>query len=340
MSAFVRSTDASEQEADSRNFTGKGPWVVAWRRLRAKPAAWIAAAMIVVIAAAALAAPLYAHLLDGLPVFRSNISGTTVINGETVDVLQSGVNGAVGVTPIGPTWDITNFFLGADGQGRDVMARLLYGGRNSLIIGGSAAIICCFFGGLLGIVAGFFGGVLDTILSRLFDILWAFPVYLLAISLSIVLVQDGLRIGPLHVSPDSIVIPTLIIALIYIPYVARPIRAHTASMKDRAFVKAATSVGASRMRILVKDVVPNVLPSLLVYVPIMIALSMLIEAALSFLGVGVQDPQASWGTIINDGLSLIYTRPAVALVPGLCIAATAIAFNVLGDALRDALDFN
>lgn len=295
-------------------------------------------AVIFLITAAAIAAPLYAQWLEGLPVFRSNISGTTMLNGEEVDVLQSGVDGAVGVTPIGPTWDFTNYFLGADSQGRDVMARLLYGGRNSLVIGGSAALICCFSGGLLGVIAGFFGGILDTVLSRLFDIMWAFPVYLLAISLSIVLVQGGLQFGPISVDPDSIVIPTLIIALIYIPYVARPIRAQTASLKNRTFVKASISVGASKRHILIKDVIPNILPSLLVYVPIMIALSMLIEAALSFLGVGVQDPQASWGTIINDGLSLIYTRPAVALVPGLCIAATAIAFNILGDALRDSLD--
>lgn len=340
MSSAAQSSNLASSPPASHGDAGRGPWVVAWHKLRAKPAAWIAAAVILLITAAAIAAPLYVQWLDGIAVFRSNISGTTIVNGEEVDVLQSGVDGAVGVTPLGPTWDISNYFLGADSQGRDVMARLLYGGRNSLIIGGSAALICCFFGGLLGVVAGFFGGVVDTILSRLFDIVWAFPVYLLAISLSIVLVQGGLHLGPIQVNPDSIVIPTFIISLIYIPYVARPIRAHTASLKNRAFVKASTSVGASKGRILAKDVIPNVLPSLLVYVPIMIALSMLIEAALSFLGVGVQDPQASWGTIINDGLSLIYTRPAVALVPGLCIAATAVAFNILGDALRDSLDVN
>nr|WP_198008408.1 ABC transporter permease [Leucobacter salsicius] len=297
--------------------------------------------MIVLITAAAVCAPLYLSLLSpDTAVFNSNINGTTVINGEEVDLLQSGVDGSFGVTPIGPTWDLTNYFLGADAQGRDVMARILFGGANSLLIGGVAAFLCCLVGGGLGVIAGFFGGITDSILSRLFDVLWAFPVYLLAISLSIILVQNGFSWGPINLESDSLMIPTLIIALIYVPYVARPIRAQTVAIKNRTFVKASTSLGSSRMRTLVRDVIPNVLPSLLVYIPIMIALCMLIEAALSFLGVGVQEPEASWGTIINDGLAMMYTRPMVALVPGLLIAATAAAFNILGDALRDSLEAN
>ncbi|WP_017792072.1 ABC transporter permease [Leucobacter salsicius] len=341
MSSFLKPVVRSAEAAQATVELGTGPWATAWRKLRVKPAAWSAVAVIVLITAAAVCAPLYLSLLSpDTAVFNSNINGTTVINGEEVDLLQSGVDGSFGVTPIGPTWDLTNYFLGADAQGRDVMARILFGGANSLLIGGVAAFLCCLVGGGLGVIAGFFGGITDSILSRLFDVLWAFPVYLLAISLSIILVQNGFSWGPINLESDSLMIPTLIIALIYVPYVARPIRAQTVAIKNRTFVKASTSLGSSRMRTLVRDVIPNVLPSLLVYIPIMIALCMLIEAALSFLGVGVQEPEASWGTIINDGLAMMYTRPMVALVPGLLIAATAAAFNILGDALRDSLEAN
>jgi peptide/nickel transport system permease protein len=244
----------------------------------------------------------------------------------------------LGVTPIGPTWDVHHYFLGADVQGRDVMARVLYGGRDSLLIGVSSAVLCCLVATLLGVAAGYFGGVLDAILSRVFDVVWAFPVYLLAISLSVVLLTSGLRLGFVTIQGDSLWLPIIIIAVIYVPYVARPLRGVVLSLRNRDFIQAGVGIGGTDARILRKDVLPNVLPTMLVFIPLMTAVNMLTESALSFLSIGVQPPNASWGTIINDGLGLLYTRPAVTMAPGLMIVITAVALNLLGDGVRSALD--
>ena len=142
--------------------------------------------LLALVVALSLLAPVYADSIAHTEPFRSNLGGTTTIDGRRVPVMEASSAGlGLGVTPIGPTWDPGNYFLGADGQGRDVAARLLYGGRNSLLIGISAALLTCLLGTLVGLVAGFFGGVVDGVLSRLLEVVWAFPVYLLAISLSI-----------------------------------------------------------------------------------------------------------------------------------------------------------
>jgi peptide/nickel transport system permease protein len=271
--------------------------------------------------------------------FASNVNGTTTIDGQKVQLLQSSTTGlGLGVTPIGPTWDVSNYFLGVDDQGRDVMARMLYGGRNSLLIGLTSAVLCCLLATILGLIAGYFGGVTDSIIARILDVVWAFPVYLLAISLSVVLLTSGLIIGPVHIGAGSLFLPIVIIGVIYVPYVARPIRGQVMALREREFLQASIGLGASDWRILRREVLPNVLPSVIVFLPLMTALNMITESALSFLSIGVQPPNASWGTIINDGLGLLYTRPAVTLAPGLAIALTAGAFNVLGDGVRDALD--
>src|SRR2546423_5227025 len=151
------------------------------------------AVLLAVIVGVCLCAPLYAHHVAHVNPFQSNLDGTTLVNGKPVPVMVTSTEGlGLGVTPIGPTWDVHHYFLGADEQGRDVAARLLYGGRNSLLIGVAAALITCIFATLLGIVAGFFGGLVDGILARFLDVLWAFPVYLLAISLSTVLIARGI----------------------------------------------------------------------------------------------------------------------------------------------------
>jgi peptide/nickel transport system permease protein len=193
-------------------------------------------------------------------------------------------------------------------------------------------------GTILGMAAGFFGGITDTILSRILDVLWAFPIYLLAISLSIVLLRQGIRIGPITVESGSLWLPIFIIGLVYIPYVARPIRGQVIALSKSEFVLASTGLGASSFRILLKDILPNVSTTLIVFVPIMMALNMLTESALSFLSIGVQPPDASWGTIIQDGQGLLYSRPMVALAPGIAIVISVLTLNIFGDGLRDALD--
>ncbi len=295
--------------------------------------------VLVLVTLACIGAPLYAHSIAHTDPFTSNVSGTAEIGGRQVQLLAPSTTGlGLGVTPIGPTWQFSHYFLGVDNQGRDVMARLLYGGRSSLIIGVTSALICCLLATVLGIVAGYFGGIVDAVLSRLFDVVWAFPVYLLAICLSVVLLTSGLVIGPIHIGAGSLALPILIIAVIYVPYVARPLRGQVMALREKEFMQASIGIGTSDLRIMRREVLPNVLPTVIVFLPLMTALNMLTESALSFLSIGVQPPNASWGTIINDGLGLLYTRPYVTLAPGLAIVVTAVALNVLGDGVRDALD--
>ena len=324
---------------ETRATASSGPWRTSLGQLRRDRAAMASLVVLIVVVLACLFAPVYASSVAHTEPFASNVSGTTVVDGRTVPVLQPSTTGlGLGVTPLAPTWDVGHYFLGADNQGRDVMARLLYGGRNSLLIGGAAALICCALATGIGVLAGYFGGLVDAVLARLLDVVWAFPVYLLAICLSVVLLTSGITVGPVTIGPGSLWLPVLIIAVIYVPYVARPLRGQVLALKEKEFIAAGVGVGSSDLRIMWRDVLPNVLPTVVVFLPLMTALSMLTESALSFLSVGVQPPQASWGTIINDGLGLLYTRPAVTLAPGIAVALTAVVLNLFGDGVRDALD--
>jgi peptide/nickel transport system permease protein len=291
--------------------SGGSPWTLARRRFLRNRIALFMLAVFVAIVVLCLAAPLYAHDVAHTNPFRSNLNGTTVVDGKRVPIIAPSTSGlGIGSTPIGPTWDLRHYFLGADEQGRDVAARMLYGGRNSILIGFLAGLLTCIVGTVIGVVAGFFGGLTDGVISRLLEIIWAFPVYLFAICLSIVLINQDIVLGPVRIGSGSVFLPIVIIGVVYIPYVARPVRGETLSLRRREFVEAAIGLGASRSRLLRKDILPNV----------------------------VTPPDASWGTIIQDGTGLIYTRPAVALAPGLAIALTVLALNVVGDGIRDALD--
>jgi peptide/nickel transport system permease protein len=328
--------DVGQQSA---RVVGRSPWALAGRRLLRNRSALIALAGFIVIVVACCAAGWYADSVAHTNPFVSTVDGTTLIDGKQQPVMVESSGGlGLGVTPIGPTWDIHHYFLGADSQGRDVAARMLYGGRNSLIIGTVSALLCCFFATLIALIAGFFGGIVDQILSRVLDLIWAFPVFLLAISVSTVALTSDIPIGPITLSAGSIWLPIIIISVIYVPYVARPIRGQVLSVREKEFVEASIGLGASNLRLIFSEVLPNVVTTVIVFFPLMIATNMLIESALSFLGIGVQPPDASWGTIISDGQGLLYTRPWVAIAPGIAIATTVLCLNVLGDGVRDALD--
>ena len=321
---------------------GRSPWALAWRRLRRNYIALAALGLLILIIAVCLAAPLYAHgLAHDSNVLSPNLNGTTVVHGKVVPVMQAG--GGIlklGETPIGPTWDLGHYFLGADDIGRDVASLLLYGGRASLQIGICSAAICCIIATIVALIAGFFGGITDAILSRIMDMIWAFPVYLLAISIATELLthQNGVRIGFFNVTASSLWTPTFIIAFIYVPYVYRPVRGQVLSVVNKEFVEAAVAQGASNFRLIFSEILPNVVSTVIVLFPLMIATTILTESALSYLSVGVQPPNVSWGTIIADGQDLLYTRPWVSLAPGIMIVLTVLALNVLGDGVRDALD--
>jgi peptide/nickel transport system permease protein len=323
-----------------QEITGKSPWRLAGRRLLRNRSAMASLAVFLGLIAVSLAAPLYAHHISHTEAQVPNYSGTTTVNGKRVEVIQQG-GGKLGLgeIPIGPTWQ-TNYLVGADSAGRDVMARVLYGGRSSLFIGIMSAVICCVIALILAMIAGFYRRWSDSVLSRTMDLIWAFPVYLLAISLATVLLTKpgGLQWGPVHVVPSSLWVPTWIIAIVYVPYVFRPVRGQVLSVREKEYVAASTAAGASNFRLMFGEILPNVISTVIVMLPLMIATTVLTEAALSFLGIGVQDPKASWGTIIQDGQGLLYTRPLVAIVPGIMIVLTVLSLNVFGDGLRDALD--
>jgi peptide/nickel transport system permease protein len=331
--------DAEEARGE---IVGRSPWELASRRLLRNKLALAALALFLLIVAVSLAAPLYAHHVSHTDPFASNITGTIQLNGKTVQVIQQG-GGKLGLgeTPIGPTWQ-GQYFIGADAQGRDVAARVLYGGRASLFIGVGSAVLACFIAMVLALVAGYVGGTTDFALSRLMDLIWAFPLYLLAISLATVLLarpsDKPLKIGFITVQPSSLWIPLVIIGLVYVPYVYRPIRGQVLSLREKEFVEAAVAQGAGSFRVVFREVLPNVLSTVIVLLPLMIATTILTESALSYLSIGVQPPKASWGTIVQDGQGLLYTRPWVAIAPGIMIVLTVLALNVFGDGLRDALD--
>ena len=314
----------------------RSPWRLALDRLMRNRGAMASVIVLAVIVAGCVAAPLWARHVAHTDPFASNVNGTTVIDGRRAPVVAPNPSG-LGSTPIGPTLG-GRYFLGADSQGRDVMARLLYGGRASLAIGVLAALITAVIATALGLVAGLYGGWVDAVISRFLDLVWAFPVYLLAISLATVLLVQGIDLGPVSIDAGSLGLPAAIIGLVYVPYLARPIRGETLSIRRQEFVDAAIAQGASNSRLLLGELLPNVAPVLIVFLPLIVATNILTESALSYLSIGVQAPDASWGTIIQDGQGLLYSRPWVSIAPGVLIALTVLTLNVIGDGVRDALD--
>ncbi len=317
---------------------GSSPWRLAGRRLRRDKTALFFGGIFVLLVVACLAAPLWAEHVAHTTAEENHLTDTIQVDGETVNVV--GFDGV----PIGPTWQ-GEFFLGADGNGRDNMVRLLYGGRNSLMVGISAALMTTILGMLCGLLAGYFRGRVDGVISRMMDILWAFPVILLGIALGTSLATGGLDFGdfsfgilPFKLEGNSLLIPIFVIAIIYVPYLARPIRGQVLSLREKEFVEAARAQGMGNWKIITGEVLPNVTSTLLVFFPLLVANAILLEAALSFLGAGVQAPNPSWGTMIDEGVERIVTAPYLAVVPGVMLVLTVLALNVFGDGVRDALD--
>jgi peptide/nickel transport system permease protein len=279
-----------------------------------------------------LLAPVYANDIAHTGPDANHISEVINLNGKPTPVVST-----IGL-PIGPTYH-SKFFFGADQNGRDIAVRLLYGGRNSLAIGFMATIVTMIGALLFGVTAGFFRGWTDTILSRLLDLIWAYPALLLAAALGVSLAVGGVNLGFAHLSGSSIFIPSMVIGVVYIPYVARPIRGEVLTLREREFVDAARILGYNRARIIFSEILPNLSASILpVFFALQVAQSIVLEAALSFLGAGVQPPSASWGTMLSDGSELISVSPHLVLVPGIMLIIAALSVNVFGDGLRQAFD--
>jgi peptide/nickel transport system permease protein len=314
---------------------GAGPWKLAFRRLRRNYIACFSLFVFLLIVVACLLAPVWANDVADTGPNETHTLEKLHVDGEVREVVEPSGKA------IGPQYFEAGgkFALGADGHlGRDEMVRLLYGGRASLFIGIVAAIITTILAVILGLLSGYYGGFTDTFISRAMDVVWSFPVVLLGISLGIVLAVGGLVIGPIHIKSSSLWIPTLIIGVVYTPYMARPLRGEVLALREKEFVEAAVAQGASGLRIMFVELAPNLISTIIVFFTLNIANNMLLESTLSFLGAGVQPPSSSWGTMISEGFDALYSQPSLTIIPGTMILLTVLSINIFGDGLRDALD--
>jgi peptide/nickel transport system permease protein len=327
---------------------GRSPWYLAWRRLRRNWVALFALLVFFVIVLSCALAPVYAHRIAHTGPNDVHAGETVLVSGKPKQVISGGshydakTNQFIVAAPVylGPTWWHAHgrFVLGTDNLGRDVAVRLLYGGRNSLMIGIGSALICTFVAVLLALLAGYNRGKTDWIISRFFDLIWAFPVLLLAIALSSALAVNGFHHFGISIQPGSLWIPTLVISYVLIPYIGRPLRGQILSLREKEFVESAIGAGAGPLRVMFSDLLPNIASTVLVFFTLIIAANILTEAGLSFLGAGVRLPDPSWGNLIASGEEQIQTAPWLALVPGIAIVLTVLSLNIFGDGLRDALD--
>jgi peptide/nickel transport system permease protein len=315
----------------ARQIQGRSPWYLAWLRLRRNRVALAFGALFVLIVLFCLAAPLWADHVAHTGPNQNHITDKVQIDGREGYVV------APDGTPLGPGLR-GRYLLGADQNGRDVMVRLMYGGRTSIYIGVVAALVTTVLAVIVGMLAGYYRGMVDAVLSRFMDVVWAFPVLLLGIALGTTLALGGISIFGAAIPGDSLWIPILIIGFVYVPYMARPIRGSILALREKEFVEAAVAQGKGPLRIMATELLPNLVSTIIVFFTLNIANNMLLESALSFLGAGVRPPNASWGTMIADGYQTIYTAPHLTIVPGLMIVLTVLSLNVFGDGLRDALD--
>lgn len=285
----------------------KGSWHLTMLRLRRDPASIASAVVAALIVLFALGAPLIAQWTGHGPTEQFRETGLS----------PSGM-------PVAPNGE---FLLGTDQLGRDVLVRLAYGAQISLLVGVVASLAAAAIGIVIGMVAGFFGGVIDTVLSRVIDLVMSVPFLLVAIATVSVL-------GP------SLQLSIAVIVFFTWAGLARVIRGQVMALREREFIEAARSLGESRISMIFRDILPNLVVPIVVYTTLMIPAAIVFEATLSFLGLGVVPPTASWGNMLADAAngSMYMVAPWMVLVPGLALLTLTLAFNLLGDGLRDALD--
>jgi peptide/nickel transport system permease protein len=299
--------DEPEPEA-AKVIQGRSPWVLAYERLRKDRAAVVCAVVIVLIVLLAVLAPLVAHFTGHGVNEQFRLTG---LNAEDF--------------PVGPSH---RFLLGADDQGRDILVRVAYGARVSLLIGVVTTMITVAVGAIFGLMAGYLGVVADTIISRIIDVTLSIPFLLFAVALA------GVAGG------GSIFVVVVVLAGFGWSSVARIVRGQVLSIREREYIEAARSLGASSWRIMFVDIFPNVIAQVIVYASLLIPATIVGEASLSFLGIGVQAPTADWGAMIATSQSSgLYTVAWWYLVfPSLALLITTLAFNIFGDGVRDAFD--
>ncbi|MGH2655357.1 MAG: ABC transporter permease [Actinomycetota bacterium] len=303
----------------SKQVVGRSPGQLFWRRFRRDK---FAVAGVVFIALMIVLATVGAPLLSG------------VVGHEQNEVFVSEALSEIGL-PIGPTGE---FWFGADTAGRDLFVRVLYGARTSLTVAVVATGIALVIGVTLGLIAGFYRGKVDTFVSRLIDIVLSLPILLLALGLvaACSLSRTGCLGGLIR---PGVLLVSYVIGLFSWPYIARIVRGQVLSLREKEFIEAARAQGAGDARIIFREILPNVTAPIIVYTTLIIPANILFEAALSFLGIGVKPGTASWGKMLADAGTGIFTVAWwMMLFPGLFLFLTTLAFNLVGDGLRDALD--
>ena len=310
---------------EERAITARSPLQLFWRRFRRDRVAMAALGMIILLVIVAVTAPLIVKLV-GAP--DPNTQSTAALDDFGL--------------PSGPS---SEHLFGVDQIGRDVFSRVIYGSRVSLQVALIATALIVTIGTVVGMIAGFYRGWVDTVLSRAMDVMLAFPVLLLALGLGAACSFGGgcLSINVWFIHTDGLIQPGLpvvifVIVLAQWPYFARIIRGQVLSLREKEFIEAARSLGASNTRIIFREILPNLVAPIIVYTSILIPQVILYEAALSFLGVGVQAPTASWGQMISDATPIFDTAWWYMLYPGIALLLTVLAFNLVGDALQDALN--
>jgi peptide/nickel transport system permease protein len=297
------------------DIAARSPLQLFWRRLRRDRVAMASLAFIVFLIVVAIAAPLVVDLL-GLP-------GPSAENLNLTDSFGS---------PLGPTGAHP---FGVDQLGEDVMSRVIYGARVSLEVGMIGTSISTFIGVVVGLLAGFYRGWVDTLLMRMTDVVLSIPILLLGLGIGAACSVHGCLNGLVQPGLSTII---FLIAFATWPFMARIVRGLVLSLREREFVDAARALGASDARIMFREILPNLAAPVLVYATLQIPVNILIEAALSFLGVGVRPPTASWGQMVSAASPIFTTAWWFMVFPGSALLLTVLAFNLLGDGLRDALN--
>jgi peptide/nickel transport system permease protein len=297
--------EPSPPAGTSGRIEGRSPWSLAWARLRRDRVAMVSLGVIVVIILVAVFAPVF-----------------TAITGHGPDDQYR----VTGLTPDGlPMPPSSEFWLGTDDLGRDILVRIVFGARISLLVGVVATALTVAIGVVVGLAAGYLGGLVDTVLARIVDVVLSVPFLLVAIAL-------------VSITGPSLTVVILVIGFFSWASVARIVRGQVLSLREREFVEAARSLGASDTRIMFVDILPNVLAPVIVYTSLLVPVVIVTQATLSFLGLGLPPPTADWGGMINEAVPYYQTSWWFVIFPGAALLITTLAFNLLGDGVRDAFD--
>src|SRR4051812_1044867 len=302
---FLNPDDRRASPPAVRQIEGRSPWLLAWQRLRRDRVAMVSLVIIGLIFLMAIFAPV-----------------TTAITGHPPNEQYR----EIGLSPDGlPLPPNSTFWLGTDDLGRDIFVRIAYGARISLLVGVAATLITVVIGVVVGLAAGFLGGVVDTLLARLIDLVLSVPFLLVAIAL-------------VSITGPSLLVTVLVIGFFSWASVARIVRGQVLSLREREFVEAAHSLGASDRRIMFVDILPNILAPIIVYTSLLIPVVIIVEATLAYLGLGLPPPTADWGEMISDAQNYYTTSWWFMVFPGAVLLVTTLAFNLFGDGVRDAFD--